>query len=186
MEVEGTEIEGLLRIRPRIFSDDRGKFMEAYQYDRYCAHGITEVFVQDNLSRSCKNVLRGLHFQSPAAQGKLVCVAEGAVFDVVVDLRSNSATYRRWLGFELDANSHQQLFVPPGCAHGFCVVSEYADVLYKCTSRYCPEYEHSLLWNDPALGIRWPIDSPLLSEKDANAQTLEEIGANEALLYSRV
>lgn len=175
MQVENTKIEGLLRILPRVFRDERGKFMETYQYERYRKCGISEMFVQDNHSRSRKNVLRGLHFQSPHAQGKLVWVAEGVVFDVVVDLRRSSETYSQWLGFELDGRAHQQLYVPPGCAHGFCVTSEYADFVYKCTESYRPEHEHSLRWDDPSIAIRWPIECPLLSEKDAQARTLNEI-----------
>ncbi len=167
MQVETTAISGLLLIQPKVFRDSRGFFTETFQRQRYCDAGIVADFVQDNFSRSAKGTLRGLHYQIPHPQGKLVQVLCGKIFDVVVDLRKPSPTFGRWLGFELSGETCQQVYVPPGCAHGFCVLSETADFTYKCTDRYFPEHERTLLWNDPAIGIEWPLtDEPILSNKD--------------------
>lgn len=167
MQVETTAISGLLLIQPKVFRDSRGFFTETFQRQRYHDAGIAADFVQDNLSRSSKGTLRGLHYQIPHPQGKLVQVLRGKIFDVVVDLRRPSPTFGRWLGFELSDETCQQVFVPPGCAHGFCVLSETADFTYKCTDLYFPEHERTLLWNDPAIGIEWPLtDEPILSAKD--------------------
>lgn len=167
MQVETTAISGLLLIQPKVFRDPRGFFTETFQRQRYRDAGIAADFVQDNFSRSAKGTLRGLHYQIQYPQGKLVQVLRGKIFDVVVDLRRSSPTFGRWLGFELSDETFQQVFVPPGCAHGFCVLSETADFTYKCTDLYFPEHERTLLWNDPVLGIEWPLtDDPILSNKD--------------------
>lgn len=167
MHVETTSIPGLLVIQPKVFGDPRGFFTETFQRQRYRDAGIAAEFVQDNFSRSSKGTLRGLHYQIQHPQGKLVQVLRGNIFDVVVDLRKSSPTFGRWLGFEFSDETCQQVFVPPGCAHGFCVLSDSADFTYKCTDYYFPEHERSLLWNDPAIGIEWPLtQEPLLSNKD--------------------
>ena len=167
MQVETTAISGLLLIQPKVFRDPRGFFTETFQRQRYRDAGIAADFVQDNFSRSAKGALRGLHYQIQHPQGKLVQVLRGKIFDVVVDLRRSSPTFGRWLGFELSDETFQQVFVPPGCAHGFCVLSETADFTYKCTDLYFSEHERTLLWNDPVLGIEWPLtDDPILSNKD--------------------
>lgn len=167
MHVETTAISGLLFIQPKVFRDPRGFFTETYHRQRYRDAGIAVEFVQDNFSRSVKGTLRGLHYQIQHPQGKLVQVLSGKIFDVVVDLRKASPTFGRWLGFELSEESCRQVYVPPGCAHGFCVLSEVADFTYKCTDSYFPEHERTLLWNDPAIGIEWPLtDEPTLSAKD--------------------
>ena len=175
MQVTKTAIEGVLMIQPKVFGDERGFFLETFQAERYAEAGINETFVQDNHSHSAKGVLRGLHFQKKHPQGKLVQVTSGQVFDVAVDIRQGSPTFGQWVGILLDAKSHQQFYVPAGCAHGFCVVSEEADFHYKCTDYYQPQDEGSLLWNDPAIGIDWPIENPTLSEKDQKAGTLADL-----------
>ena len=166
MNVEHTVIPGLLVLEPKLFKDDRGYFLESYHDQKYAAIGLDAPFVQDNLSRSARGTLRGLHYQLPNPQGKLLWVVRGAVFDAVVDLRRQSPTFGRSWWISLGESNPKQIYVPPGLAHGFCVTSESADVLYKCTDRYQPSSERSLLWNDPALGIPWPIAEPLLSPKD--------------------
>ncbi|MFM9961795.1 MAG: dTDP-4-dehydrorhamnose 3,5-epimerase [Planctomycetaceae bacterium] len=167
MHIETTAIPGLLVIQPKVFGDPRGFFVETFQSQRYRDAGIDAEFVQDNFSRSSKGILRGLHYQIQHPQGKLVQVLSGKVCDVVVDLRKSSPTFGRWLGFELSDETCRQVFVPPGCAHGFCVLSETADFTYKCTDYYFPEHERTLLWNDPAVGIEWPLtEEPRLSPKD--------------------
>ncbi len=175
MKVTATTIKDVLLIEPKVFGDERGFFLETFQAQRYTEAGMRLPFVQDNRSRSAKNVLRGLHFQKNYPQGKLVSVTAGIVFDVAVDIRRDSPTFGRWVGALLTGDNHHQLYIPPGLAHGFCVISEYADFQYKCTEYYHPEDEGSLLWNDPDLAITWPIRQPLLSAKDANAGTLKEL-----------
>lgn len=172
MVVEKTKIPGLLVISPKVFADPRGHFVEAYHDVRYAEMGIPETFVQDNLSRSVQGTLRGLHFQNPQPQGKLLWVVRGEIFDAVVDLRRSSPTFGQSWWITLGDSNRQQIYVPPGCAHGFCVTSEFADVLYKCTDRYHPTGEKSLLWNDSALGIPWPVSDPLLSPKDRDGLPL--------------
>jgi len=167
-------LPGVLLLEPRIFGDERGFFLETFNVERYSEVGLTLPFVQDNLSRSRKGTLRGLHFQQPQAQGKLVQVLAGAVWDVVADVRRGSPTFGRWLGLELSAENRFQLWVPPGFAHGFCVLSDSADFFYKCTALYAPQHERALRWDDPELGIRWPIDRPTLSAKDAAAPLLSD------------
>ena len=161
-----TPLRGVRIIEPRVFPDDRGYFLEAYHQEKYQALGIGTSFVQDNHSHSRRNVLRGLHYQLGRAQDKLVSALSGAIFDVAVDIRRGSPTFGHWYGTELSAANHRQLFIPKGFAHGFCVVSESADILYKCSDFYSPQDEHGLLWSDPDLNIQWPVANPLLSSKD--------------------
>lgn len=173
MKIHETALAGVLVIEPRVFVDDRGFFLETYQGERYRAAGIP-AFVQDNFSRSVRGTLRGLHFQEPNAQGKLVQVMRGSVFDVVVDVRRGSPTFGRWIGVDLSGDAPKQLWIPPGFAHGFCVTSESADFHYKCTTAYAPDAERSIRWDDPALAITWPVTHPLLSKKDAAAPLLAD------------
>ncbi|MBX3272383.1 MAG: dTDP-4-dehydrorhamnose 3,5-epimerase [Sandaracinaceae bacterium] len=177
MEVEPTELPEVLYVRPRVFGDARGFFLETYQEARYREAGIDASFVQDNLSRSAPGILRGLHLQHPLAQDKLVYVLEGAVYDVALDVRVGSPTFGRHVGRVLTAEAKDQLFVPKGFAHGFCVISDGpATFAYKCSERYAPEHELSVRWDDPALGIAWPLTAPpTLSAKDAGALALAEI-----------
>jgi len=180
MKVIETRLPGVLIIEPRIFGDSRGFFLETWNHERYRAVGFPNVaFVQDNHSRSQKGVLRGLHFQLNHPQGKLVQVATGIVFDVAVDVCPESPTYRQWVGTELSEENHRQLWIPPGYAHGFCVLSEMADFQYKCTEFYHPEDESGVLWNDPDIGIDWPLREPLLSQKDAALPKLAGISKEQ-------
>lgn len=174
--VINTDIPDVLVLEPKVFGDSRGFFFESFnQLDFEQATGLAVHFVQDNHSRSSQGVLRGLHYQIQHAQGKLVRVTRGAVFDVVVDLRRNSSYFGTWTGVHLSADNNRQLWVPPGFAHGFVVVSDSADFLYKTTDYWHPEHERTLLWNDPAVGIEWPIeDEPLLASKDAAGARLAE------------
>ena len=174
MIIETTPLAGLLLVKPDVFGDERGFFQETWNLRRYTEAGLDRYFVQDNLSLSRKGILRGLHFQNPGPQGKLVYVLQGEVFDVAVDVRTDSPTFGQWHGVTLSADNHHQLFVPEGFAHGFCVTSETALFAYKCTDFYNPKAEFSLLWNDPDIGIEWPITKPELSEKDKNGQPLSE------------
>lgn len=174
MNVLKTELPGVLILEPKRFGDDRGFFMEMFHAKRYAEAGISGPFVQDNFSRSAKGILRGLHFQEPHAQGKLVQVLAGAVYDVAVDIRRGSPTFGKWVGVELSADNRRQVWVPAGFAHGFCVLSESADFHYKCTDVYTPASERCIAWNDPKLGIPWPVTSPLLSPRDAAAPRLED------------
>ena len=176
MKIHKTILDGCIIIEPKIFGDNRGFFLETYQLNRYQNKaGINEVFVQDNYSRSSKGVLRGLHFQKLRPQGKLVRVVKGEVFDVAVDIRKGSTSYGKWISVILSEDNKKQLWVPPGFAHGFVVLSEFADFEYKCTNYYDPADEVSILWNDPDLNISWPLDHPKLSERDANAKKLSDI-----------
>ncbi|MBA5607667.1 dTDP-4-dehydrorhamnose 3,5-epimerase [Duganella sp. FT3S] len=176
MNVMTTPLEGLLVLEPRVFGDDRGFFFESFNARRFAElTGVTAPFVQDNHSRSARNVLRGLHYQIQQAQGKLVRVTAGAVFDVAVDLRKSSPTFGQWYGLELSAENKRQLWIPAGFAHGFVVTSEAAEFLYKTTDYWAPEYERSILWNDPAIGITWPLEgAPLLSGKDQAGKLLAD------------
>ncbi len=170
MEVIKTTIDGVLLVKPKIFGDARGYFVETWQKQRYEECGIDLPFVQDNHSKSSKGILRGLHFQKNHPQGKLVMVSYGEVFDVAVDIRENSPTFGKWYGAILNQENQNQLWIPPGMAHGFVVLSDVAHFHYKCTDYYHPNDEGSIRWNDPDLGIEWPIDfEPLLSEKDSKA-----------------
>ena len=166
MKVLETVLPGVLIIEPKVFADARGFVLETYQAERYRQLGIAHAFVQDNHSRSARGVLRGLHFQRSRPQGKLVSVSRGAVYDVAVDINPDSPTCGQYVGVELNDENHRQLWVPPGYAHGFCVLSEVADFQYKCTDYNQPEDEGGLLWNDPDVGIPWPVAEPQLSAKD--------------------
>lgn len=178
MNVIQTHLPGVCIIEPRVHGDARGFFIETFQAERYRqSAGITLPFVQDNHSRSACGVLRGLHAQNPHPQGKLVRVSRGAVFDVAVDIDPRSPTFGRWVGVELSDENHRQLWIPPGYAHGFQVISEYADFEYKCTDYYYPEAEIGVIWNDPELAIPWPIPDPKLSAKDLRLPTLAQIRA---------
>ena len=172
MNVIRSDLEGLLLIEPDVFGDSRGFFIESWSRSRYRDAGIDYDFVQDNFSLSCRGTLRGMHFQNPTPQGKLVSVWQGEVFDVVVDIRRASRTFGRWWGVNLSIENKRQLFVPPGFAHGFTVVSETALFHYKCTAAYAPKDEIGFRWDDPAVGIRWPATQPILSRRDASAPLL--------------
>jgi dTDP-4-dehydrorhamnose 3,5-epimerase len=174
VKVVQTAIPGVVILEPKVFGDSRGFFLETYNAQRYAEAGVPGPFVQDNLSRSVKGTLRGLHFQQPNPQGKLVQCLAGAVWDVAVDVRQGSPTFGRWVGVELTADNRRQLWVPPGFAHGFCVLSESADFQYKCTALYSPKDEQSVRWDDPQLAIAWPVTAPLLSPKDAAAPRLAD------------
>jgi dTDP-4-dehydrorhamnose 3,5-epimerase len=176
MNVIQTEIPDVLLLEPRVFGDDRGFFYESYNERIFSEKAeVSARFVQDNHSRSAKNVLRGLHYQIKQPQGKLVRVVVGSVFDVAVDLRKSSKTFGQWVGIHLSAEKKQQLWIPPGFAHGFLVLSEYADFLYKTTDYYAPEHDRSILWNDPDLAVAWPLqEEPILSAKDRAGKLLLE------------
>ena len=179
-QVMQTPLEGVLVIEPKVFCDDRGFFFESFnQRDFNKATGLNEIFVQDNHSKSSKGVLRGLHYQAEHAQGKLVRVVHGAVFDVVVDIRRGSPTFGQWLGHDLSAENKRQLWIPAGLAHGFLVTSDSAEFLYKTTDYYYPEFERSLLWNDADVGIAWPLhllgEEPLLTAKDQAGLSFKSI-----------
>lgn len=178
MNVIQTPLPGVILIEPKVFGDARGFFQETFHAERYREAGITGTFVQDNHSRSSKGVLRGLHFQIRHPQGKLVRVTRGSVFDVAVDIRRGSPAFGKWYGAVLTEENHRQLWVPPGFAHGFAVLSETVDFLYKCTDYYHPDDEGGLIWNDPDVGIEWPIENPALSEKDRNYPRLKDIPAS--------
>lgn len=172
MKVHSTQIDGVLIVEPKVFGDDRGFFMESFNERAMRKIGIDAHFVQDNHSRSQHNVLRGLHYQIKQPQGKLVRVVSGTVFDVAVDIRRTSPTFGKWVGVELSAENKRLFWLPPGMAHGFVVLSDSADFLYKATDYYAPEFEHTILWNDPELGIQWPMTGePVLSTKDAVGTT---------------
>ncbi|MBG06342.1 MAG: dTDP-4-dehydrorhamnose 3,5-epimerase [Rhodospirillaceae bacterium] len=166
MDVSQTDLPEVLLIKPRIFPDSRGRFLETWQRDRYADSGVVGEFVQDNVSRSVKGTLRGLHFQEPRAQGKLIMVLSGTIFDVAVDVRRGSPRFGDWVGITLDSDLAHQLWIPPGFAHGFCVMSETVDLMYKCTDFYSPSTERTIKWDDPDINIDWPIDDPILSDKD--------------------
>lgn len=172
MKVTETSLRGVLLIEPTVHGDDRGFFMETYHLEKFQDAGIVETFVQDNHSRSARGVLRGLHYQQPNPQGKLVRCTRGALFDVAVDIRAGSPQFGSWFGAELNEENRMMLWIPPGFAHGFCAVSPVADLVYKCTALYDAANDRSIAWNDPAIGIRWPLSSPVLSSKDAAAPTL--------------
>lgn len=178
MQATPTRIPGVVLIEPAVFGDARGYFFESWHSTRYAALGLPATFVQDNVSRSAQGILRGLHFQQPFSQGKLVQVLDGEVFDVAVDVRVGSPTFGHWVGERLSADNHRQLYIPPGLAHGFCVLSESALFSYKCTDLYHPETEVSIAWDDPAIGIAWPITRPQLSKKDSNGIRLADLASD--------
>ena len=175
MKVLETVLPGVLIIEPKVFGDARGFFLESSQAERYRQLGIAHAFVQDNHSRSARGVLRGLHFQRSRPQGKLVSVSRGSVYDVAVDINPASPTCGQFVAVELNDENHRQLWIPPGYAHGFCVLSDIADFQYKCTDYYIPEDEGGLLWSDPQVNIPWPIEQPLLSAKDQRNPTLAQL-----------
>lgn len=183
MNVVKTPLRDLILIEPRIFTDERGRFLESYQSERYADLGLPP-FVQDNVSVSRKGVLRGMHFQNPCPQAKLVTVFRGRAFDVAVDLRLGSPTFAQWYGVELSAEKHQQLYVPPGFAHGFAALTDDVVFHYKCTDFYHPPGEVSLMWNDPEIGIEWPLKDPLVSPKDLQGLPLGEIPEDRFVRYS--
>jgi dTDP-4-dehydrorhamnose 3,5-epimerase len=184
MQVEPTSLPGVLIITPRVFTDPRGFFYESYSQEALRAHGIETVFVQDNHSKSAKSTLRGLHCQlPPAAQVKLVRVVRGAVWDVAVDIRRGSPTFGCWAGVELSAENYRQIYIPIGFAHGFCVLTDEAEVLYKTSHVYSPTLERGIIWNDPAIGVSWPIAEPLLSARDQRAGTLADYLADTPFVY---
>ena len=176
MKVSNTCLPGVIRIEPRVFGDTRGFFYETWSASRYADMGLSSPFVQDNVSKSGRGSLRGLHLQHPHGQGKLVHVLVGEVFDVAVDVRVGSPHFGQWGGVTLSESNRHQLYIPPGFAHGFCVVSDTALFAYKCTERYHAETEITVAWNDPDIGIRWPIAAPTLSKKDKAGQVLKALG----------
>ncbi len=177
MNIIETALPGVLIIEPKVFGDARGFFMETWNAAGFAGAGLDLTFVQDNHSRSQKGVLRGLHFQNPGPQGKLVRVANGAVFDVAVDLRASSPTFGQWVGVELSAASKRMFWVPEGFAHGFLTLEDDTDFLYKCTAPYAPQTEFTLAWDDPAVGIAWPVAglAPIISDKDARGLALADV-----------
>lgn len=177
-------ITGLLVIEPKLFGDTRGFFMETYCQSKYIEAGVNATFVQDNLSLSSMGVLRGLHFQNPLSQGKLVYVLQGEVFDVAVDIRKGSPFFGKWHGEILSSENRRQLWVPPGFAHGFCVLSEKALFAYKCTEEYAPTYECSIRWDDPQINIDWPVSDPELSEKDLKAPFLSDLPEDKLFTFA--
>lgn len=184
MNIITTSIEGILIIAPKSFTDKRGFFMETYNQRKYIESGINTIFVQDNLSYSLKNTLRGLHFQIRHPQAKLVQVISGEIFDVAVDLRSGSSTFGKWIGTLLSDENRRQMFIPEGFAHGFCVLSEIAYFYYKCSDFYSPDDEGGIVWSDPDIGIEWPVKNPIVSEKDKQYPNLSDLTA-EQLPFSK-
>jgi dTDP-4-dehydrorhamnose 3,5-epimerase len=173
------DIPEIILIEPRRFEDTRGVFMETYKYSDFLRNGIQEHFVQDNYSRSVRDVLRGLHYQrNPHAQGKLIQCIKGKIFDVAVDIRKGSPSFMQWISSELSEENNRMFYVPPGFAHGFIVLSDIADVIYKCTKEYSPEDDRGIIWNDPDIQIRWPIQEPVLSEKDSRHPLLRDADNN--------
>ena len=172
------ELAGVLLVTPGVFTDNRGFFMETFNRKRYAEAGLDRDFVQDNHSHSSSGVLRGLHYQLNHPQGKLVFVVKGEIFDVAVDIRKGSPTFGKWVGEILSEENHKQLFVPEGFAHGFCVLSGQADVIYKCTDLYVSDDDHGILWSDETIGIDWPIKEPIVSEKDGKNPSLKEIDSD--------
>ena len=178
MKVHAGKIPGVRIVEPSVHGDERGFFMESYSRDRYAEAGIPGEFVQDNVSLSAKGILRGLHLQHPNAQGKLCFVLEGEVFDVAVDVRVGSPTFGQWEGVTLSSENKRQIYVPPGLAHGFCVLSERAMFSYKCSDFYAAQSEIGVAWDDPEIGIEWPIQPPRLSDKDQQNRRLQDIPAD--------
>lgn len=175
MQIIAADIEDVKIIEPQIFRDDRGYFLETYHLNRFKSAGLPDVFVQDNLSFSVKNTVRGLHFQVTRPQAKLVAVISGEIFDVAVDIRHTSPTFGRWVSILLTEHNKRQVFIPEGFAHGFCVLSDSAHVAYKCSDFYDPDDEGGILWSDPAIGINWPTTNPLLSTKDSRLSLISDL-----------
>ncbi len=183
MKVLSTSLEGVLVIEPSVFEDKRGFFMETYQQKKYRESGIDHDFVQDNLSYSVRRTLRGLHYQFPHAQAKLVQVITGEIYDVAVDIRRGSPTFGKWIGVHLSDKNKRQIYVPEGFAHGFCVLSETALFMYKCSDLYAPDCEGGIFWSDPDIGIEWPVENPLFSEKDSKFVYLRDIHSERLPVY---
>jgi len=184
MNIETTDLPGVLIITPRVFQDARGFFFESYNAEQFKARGIETIFVQDNHSQSTRGTLRGLHFQlPPMTQDKLVRCSRGAIWDVAVDIRVGSPTFGRWVGVELSAGNFRQIYVPSGFAHGFCVLSDEAEVLYKTSAVYSATHERGIAWDDPAIGVAWPIAEPLLSDRDRRAESLAGYLAGTPFVY---
>jgi dTDP-4-dehydrorhamnose 3,5-epimerase len=184
LTTERTLLPGVILLKPRRFSDDRGYFSELYQDKTYLQAGLSQSFVQDNMSSSHEGVLRGMHFQWPQPQAKLVSVLAGRVFDVAVDIRIGSPHFGQWYGVELSAENGHQLFIPEGFAHGFCALSSNTILVYKCSDYYSPQTEKTLIWNDRDIGIEWPISTPRLSDKDQKGRRLSEFSSSELPNYS--
>ncbi len=184
IEFEPQAIPGCVLVRPDVFPDDRGFFTETYHAAKYREGGIPGSFVQDNYSHSRRGVLRGLHFQQNNPQGKLVYVVHGEIFDVAVDMRKGSPMFGKWIGARLSSENRHQFFVPEGCAHGFVVLSETADVMYKCTDLYSPKDDRGLIWNDPDIGIDWPVADPVLSPKDAQLPRFRDYPDDQLPVFS--
>lgn len=178
IELIDEPLPDLLVIKPKVFKDERGFFLETWQKNKNKKIGLDQDFVQENWSRSTFGILRGLHFQVKHPQGKLVSVHNGKVFDVAVDIRKESKSYGKWFGLELSDENHLQMYVPPGFAHGFCVLSDVADFVYKCTDYYNPSDESGIIWNDTTLNIKWPIKNPIISDKDRRLITFNKLSAN--------
>tara|TARA_B100000945_G_C20249020_1_gene533596 strand:- start:175 stop:717 length:543 start_codon:yes stop_codon:yes gene_type:complete len=170
-----TEIQDVILIQPELIVDNRGYFMESYQIEKFKLNNIESIFVQDNYVKSSKNTLRGMHFQYNFPQAKLIRCLKGKIFDVAVDLRKNSSNFGKWLGIELSEKNKYQLFIPEGFAHGYCVLSDSAEIVYKCSNIYYPEYEYGIIWDDKDLGINWPINNPNLSLKDRNLSKFKDL-----------
>lgn len=183
MKVSETALPGVLLLEPKVYGDSRGFFLETYQHAKYQEMGISKLFVQDNVSRSQRGVLRGLHFQLEKPQAKLVSVFRGAVFDVAVDVRHGSPTFGQWVGFELSDQNHRQLYIPEGFAHGFEVLSDEADFFYKCSDYYHPAAEFGVCWNDPAIGIQWETTQPIISDKDSVYPLLAQLSTEQLPRY---
>tara|TARA_B100000530_G_scaffold332320_1_gene278475 strand:- start:477 stop:1028 length:552 start_codon:yes stop_codon:yes gene_type:complete len=179
MDIENTNIDGVLIVKPKFYKDERGFFTELYSQRSYCPDVTNEFSVQFNFSHSCKHVLRGLHYQKTKPQGKLIQVLKGKIFDVGVDIRRDSPTYGEHFSLTMSDQDHIQIYFPPGIAHGFCVLSEYADITYQCTDYYYPDDECGILWNDPDLNINWPTDTPIVSDKDKIFKKLSELKDEE-------
>ena len=178
-----TRLPEVVLVEPVVYGDSRGFFLETFHAEKYKQGGIPLPFVQDNHSRSAKGILRGLHYQITKPQGKLIYVVSGEIFDVAVDIRVGSPLFMKWFGTTLSGENRQQMYIPPGFAHGFCVMSETADVIYKCTDLYYPDLDRGIAWDDPDIGIKWPIDAPLLSPKDAAALPVAKLPDGDIPLY---
>jgi dTDP-4-dehydrorhamnose 3,5-epimerase len=184
MKVIETALPGAVVLEPKVFGDERGFFYESYNRDSYYAAGISVDFIQSNVSRSARGVLRGLHYQWPNPQGKLVSVLEGEVYDVAVDIRRGSPTFGRWAGVMLTADNHRHFWIPEGFAHGFCVLSEFATFAYQCTALYDAKADAGIRWNDANIGIDWPLSEPLLSDKDSKTPLLKDVPSDRLPLLS--